>query len=90
VLSAILSDHGIDRVSESRAQLIRRVAGLSVIAENMEADLVNGKPVDLAEYATLSSTLVRLVSRLGIDRRSKVVVPHLQDYLESRAEADDE
>jgi hypothetical protein len=49
-------------------QLIRRFAAAAVLAEQMEARLANGEQIDIAEHATLSSTLVRLAQRIGIDR----------------------
>jgi hypothetical protein len=69
VSNAIIVDQGgIDRCSESRLQLIRRFAAAAVLAEQMEARLANGEQIDIAEHATLSSTLVRLAQRIGIDR----------------------
>ena len=66
-------------------QLIRRFASGAVLAEELEARLARGEPVDIAEHALLSSTLVRLAQRIGLDRRAKNVTPALRDYLEERA-----
>ena len=66
-------------------QLIRRFASGAVLAEELEARLARGEPVDIAEHALLSSTLVRLAQRIGIDRRAKNITPALRDYLEERA-----
>ena len=63
-------------------QLIRRFASGSVLAEELEARLVRGEPVDIAEHALLSSTLVRLAQRIGLERRAKPVLPTVKDYLE--------
>jgi hypothetical protein len=92
VLAACVSDQGgLDRMSESRLQLIRRFSALCVIAEGLEGQLVSGGSIEIQAFATLSSTLVRLASRLGIDRRSKLVsTPSLRDYLEGKAEEVDE
>jgi hypothetical protein len=60
-------------MTEARLQLIRRFAALSVIAENNEAKLVNGEDIDLNDHALIASTLVRLVSRLGINRQMRDV-----------------
>jgi hypothetical protein len=70
ISTAIFVDQGgEDQCSESRKQLIRRfAAAAAVLAEQMEADLANGVPINIAEHATLSSTLVRLASRIGINR----------------------
>jgi hypothetical protein len=69
IAHVILADQGgADRCAESRQQLIRRLAGASVLAEQLESRLANGEQIDVQEYSTLSSTLVRLAGRLGIDR----------------------
>lgn len=73
---------GVDHCSEARLQLIRRFAALSVQAEAMEAQLANGADIDITEYSQLTSTLVRVVSRLGINRRVKDITPSVRDYLE--------
>jgi hypothetical protein len=52
----------------------------------MEAKLVAGEDIDLAEHATLSSTLVRLAQRIGIDRRANNITPSLKDYLDGCVE----
>jgi hypothetical protein len=86
VTCAIAADQGgTDRLSEARVQLIRRFAAASVLAEALEARLANGEQIDVAEHAHLSSTLVRIAQRIGIDRRAKNIVPDLHDYLEGRA-----
>ena len=41
------------------------------MAEAFEARLANGEDVDVNEHAQLSSTLVRLASRIGINRVAK-------------------
>ena len=86
LVAALASDMGgADSMSEVRAQLARRFAALAVQAEALEAALVRGEPIDLAEHALISSTLVRLASRLGIERRAKNIVPDLHDYLDRKA-----
>jgi hypothetical protein len=72
-------------------QLVRRFAACAVMAELMEAKLVSGAAIDIAEHAQLSSTLVRLVSRIGLDRVPKDITPAtLSDYIaKRRAEAEE-
>ncbi len=85
ITSAILIDQGgEDQCSESRKQLVRRFAAAAVLAEQLEAKLARGEAIDIAEHATLSSTLVRLAQRIGIDRRAKNITPTLADYLAAR------
>jgi hypothetical protein len=74
VANQILQDQGgIDQCSESRKHLIKRFAAAAVLAEQIEARIVNGKPVDIAEFAQLSSTLVRITNHLGLERIPKMV-----------------
>jgi hypothetical protein len=87
IVAALASDQGgADRISETRLHLIRRFAGASALAERIEADMALGKPIDIATYATLISTAVRVAQRIGIDRRVRTVVPDLAEYLEGKAE----
>jgi hypothetical protein len=80
---AIFQDAGgVEQCSEARQQLIRRFAACSVIAEQMESELANGKPINIAEHSQLSSTLTRLASRIGIDRRAHdITPPSVESYL---------
>jgi hypothetical protein len=73
---------GLDALSEARVQLVRRFAATCVMAEQLEANMCNGLPIDINQHTALSSTLVRLGARIGIDRRAKHITPNLTDYLE--------
>jgi hypothetical protein len=85
LVANLISDAGGEAgMSETRRQLIRRFAALSVQAERLESRVTMGETIDLAEHCAISSTLVRLASRLGINRSAKLVPP-LKDYLEMRA-----
>ena len=87
IANAILADQaGPDQCSEARKQLIRRFAAAAMLAEQLESRLANGEQIDIAEHATLSSTLVRLAQRIGIDRRAKDIGPTLGELL--RADLD--
>jgi hypothetical protein len=78
LIAALVVDHG-QAPSETRMQLIRRFAACAVLAESLEARLVNGGTIDIAEHSQLSSTLVRLASRIGIDRIPRDITPTLSD-----------
>ena len=85
ITSQILVDQGgIDQCSESRLQLVRRFAAAAVLAEQMEARLVNGEEINIAEHGLLCSTLVRIAQRIGLSRMPKIV-PSLADYLSANA-----
>jgi hypothetical protein len=84
IAGAILADQaGADQCSEARKQLIRRFAAAAVLAEQLESRLANGEQINIQEHATLSSVLVRLAQRIGIDRVPRTVTPSLSSYLES-------
>jgi hypothetical protein len=73
---------GLNALSEARVQLVRRFAATCVLAERIEANLCNGLEIDINQHTALSMALVRLGSRIGIDRRAKHITPNLTDYLE--------
>jgi hypothetical protein len=54
------------------------------LAEALETKLANGEQINIAEHATLSSTLVRLATRIGIDRKLKDITDPLS-YASERA-----
>ena len=78
---AIADSGGLSECSQARLQLIRRLAALSVQLEQLEANLADGAEIDITEYTVLTSTLVRVVSRLGLERRSRDVTPSLADIM---------
>jgi hypothetical protein len=81
VAQIAIDQGGPDRCSETRMQLIRRFASGAVLAEALEARLARGENVDISEYALLSSTLVRLANRIGIERVARDISPTLSDIL---------
>ena len=84
IASGILADQGgADQCSELRLQLARRFAAAAVLAEQLESRLANGEQIDIQDHALLCSTLARLASRIGIERRARDVTT-LADYLQQR------
>ena len=86
VAAVIVDQGGLDRMAEARLQLVRRFAACAVLAESMEARLVNGEALDIAEYSTLTSTLVRVAQRIGINRVAKDITPDPLTYAKQRTE----
>jgi hypothetical protein len=87
IINAILVDQGgLDACSESRLQLIRRFSAAAVLAERMESRLANGEQIDIQEHALLCSTLTRLASRIGIERRCRDITPTLADIMRESEE----
>jgi hypothetical protein len=82
LVAMVCSDHGgADRMSEAQMQLARRFASLAVQLEAMDTRLANDEPVDDEAYARLTSTMVRVISRLGVSRVPPDVTPTLDDIL---------
>ena len=74
LVNAFVADMGgLDRCSEIRLGLVRRLAATTVQAEMLEARMVNGEAIDIATLCTLASTTVRLSQRLGLERRARNV-----------------
>src|SRR5262245_48268081 len=84
VAGTLIADQGgIEGLSEARLQLVRRLAGLSVLCEEVEQKLANGGSVDLTAYSQLCNTMSRIATRLGLNRVAKEV-PSLQQFLAQR------
>jgi hypothetical protein len=83
IYSAIVADQGgFDQLSEARLQLIRRFAACCVLAEKMESQLARGEQIDIIVYAQLTSTMVRVAQRIGLDRVPRdISSPSLADIL---------
>ncbi len=86
VRSYIVDQGGLDRCAEVKLGLLRRLAALTVQAEQLEAAQLNGDDVDIAKLCNLDSTILRLSSRLGLERRAKPVKT-LDDHLREKAKA---
>jgi hypothetical protein len=84
ICALVVSDlGGADHLTEARISLIRRFASLCVLSEDLDARIADGEEIDISRYSKMSSTLVRLATRIGLKRVPKNVTPHLHDYLEA-------
>jgi hypothetical protein len=75
---------GEDAVSEAERSIIRRVATLTVELERMEAGFaVAGEalPEQIDLYQRTANSLRRLLESIGLERRSRIVVPSVSEYL---------
>ena len=90
LVAAVVADLGGTGLSEARTQLVRRFAATVVMAENMEAALVQGQTVDIGDYSQLTSTMVRLASRIGLDRLPRDITPANLDAYIARRKAEAE
>lgn len=74
----LVAEHAADAggsryLSEAQRSIIRRASTLEVQLEQLEARFSQGPadPADLNLYSTLSNTLRRLLTDLGIERKQK-------------------
>jgi len=79
---------GADNFSAAERSLVRRAAVLTVELERLEvkfalAGEASADEIDL--YARVAANLRRLLESVGLQRRSKTVVPSLQEYLRNGA-----
>src|SRR3954452_15339399 len=88
LVNAFVADMGgLDRCSEIKLGLLRRLAATTVQAELLEAMMVNGEQIDIATLCTLASTTVRISQRLGLERRARDVSSSLGDVIRAEQQS---
>jgi hypothetical protein len=76
-----------DQLSTVRKHLIEAFAGVAVVMNDLNARLLAGEAIDLAEQAQTATTLTRLATRIGIERRPRDVTPDPLEYARQIDEA---
>jgi hypothetical protein len=91
VAQAIAEDRGgAGQLSRGEMSLVRRAAGLEVVANAMELHLVNGEEIDVSAYAMVCARQCRVLATLGLARRARdVSPPDPLKYAQAMAEAAD-
>jgi hypothetical protein len=69
----ILDLGGEARMSEAKKLLVANFAGSAVLTEMMLLNVLNGHPVDITEYSSLTANMIRISSRVGVRRRPPVM-----------------
>jgi hypothetical protein len=78
---------GASDLSAVQVAMIEAFAGVSVLLDAMTVKVLLGEKIDALEFCTLSSTLTRIGSRLGLTRKARTVeTPALRDYLDAKGE----
>ena len=77
---------GEDHVTRAELELVRRAAGLSVLASMAEARLLAGEEVDISQLTAIGNAQRRLLATLGLGRRAKDVTPSLAAYAKRKGE----
>jgi hypothetical protein len=72
---------GRDRLSAIERQLIEAFAGAAVSLHHLNTQLALGQTIDIGQHAQCVSAMVRVASRLGLQRRTKDITPTLADIL---------
>jgi hypothetical protein len=82
LVTSIQADLGSrDQLSTIELALIEAFAGACVTLDNLNTRLLLGQEIDLSEHAQAVSAMVRVASRLGLQRRARDVSPTLSDVL---------
>jgi hypothetical protein len=71
---------GRDQLSAVERALIEGFAGAAVVLDNLNTRLLLGQEIDLSQHAQAVSAMVRVASRLGLQRRARPVET-LAEYL---------
>jgi hypothetical protein len=75
IASGIAQDlGGEDRLSVVQKHLVEAFAGAALHVNDLNAKLLLGQDVDIVEHSQVISTLVRIASRIGIDRVPRDVI----------------
>jgi hypothetical protein len=75
IVGLVTSDlGGPEQLSENQRQIIRRIASMSVWCESVEAEMADGKEIDIDKFQRTSNSLRRLCESLGLERRPKPVI----------------
>jgi len=75
---------GDDNVSRAELELVRRAAGLSVLAALAESKLLTGEETDIGELVSVGNAQRRILATLGLQRRSRDVTPDLSDWIKAK------
>jgi hypothetical protein len=90
LVEQVTADLGND-LSAIETRLVESFAGVSVMVDNLNTQMLLGKDIDVTVLCQLSSTMVRIASRLGLRRRAKdVTTPQLAEYLDAKSEPPDD
>jgi hypothetical protein len=84
--SQITADLGHDLTAVER-KLVEAFVGAAIVLDSLNARVLLGEQVSLAEHAQTVSAMVRVASRLGLQRRAKDINP--PDPLHYRANEDE-
>ena len=72
---------GRDQLSTVESALIEAFAGATVHVNQLNALLLLGEAIDLADHAAAISAMVRVAARIGLRRRPRDITPSVAEYV---------
>jgi hypothetical protein len=86
LVEQVTADLGND-LSTIETRMVESFAGISVMVDNINTQMLLGKEIDVALLCQLASTLMRVGGRLGLRRRARdVTTTDLRQYLDAKSE----
>jgi hypothetical protein len=79
---------GRDQLSTIERALIEAFAGAAVTLQHLNTQLALGQQIDLSEHSAAVGAMVRVASRLGLQRRAREAVPNPLQYARQYASED--
>jgi hypothetical protein len=77
---------GRDQLSAIELALVQAFCGAAITLDGLNAKLLMGEMIDLGQHAQAVSAMVRVASRLGLQRRARdITPPDPLRYAEERA-----
>ena len=82
IASGIANDlGGSDQLTTVQRHLVEAFAGTAICVHDLNARLLLGQKIDILEFSTAISTMVRIASRVGVNRvANDVTPPPVDDY----------
>jgi hypothetical protein len=81
---------GRDRLSTIARTLVEAYVGAALTMHNLNVRLALGQDIDPGTYGSVVSSMVRVASRLGVQRVARDVTPSVKDYIRHLNEQDEE
>lgn len=86
IVDALIADcGGVENISEGVKQLVQHAAVLGVYIESCETKWMNGDTdIPLDVFMRAIDRQRRLLESIGLSRKSRTIVPSLQNYIASK------
>lgn len=75
---------GEDTLSRIEKSLVEAYSGSYVLLSNLNTRVALGEVIDISQHSQCVLSMVRVGSRLGIQRRAKDISPTLSDFIRKR------